>query len=484
MVAKRTRLSASTTQSELAASLAAWRAQLGVPNGYPADAEHDAELAAARLGDPTPHGTAQGDLPDWTDIEFLTIDPAGSMDLDQALHLTRGAHGGYVLHYAIADVPWFVAPGGPLDEEARRRGQTLYAPDGRAPLHPLVLSEGAASLLPGQRRRAFVWRIETDAQANATATSVTRAIVSSRHRWSYDEAQAAFDAGTAPESIALMRAFGEGRQTLESARGGASLGSPEDDIVFEDGAYTIRRRTMLPIEDWNAQLSLLTGMAAADLMLAGRVGIIRTMPPATDAEFGEFRARTVALGLPWRHGVRYGDYLRGLDGGSPAALAVMRAATGLFRGAGYAAFDGAPPAHTAQAAIAAPYAHVTAPLRRLVDRWALVVAEAIANGREVPGWARESLPSLPAIMAASDSLASRLGAGAVDRVEAALLASRVGEVFDAVVVSQSKAATRFQLTAPDVTATLDGLVGTPGGELRLRLLSADISTGVTNWAPA
>ena len=59
---------------------------------------------------------------------------------------------------AIADVPAYVEAGGAIDAEARRRGQTLYAPDGRVPLHPAVLSEGAASLLPEQDRRAFVWR--------------------------------------------------------------------------------------------------------------------------------------------------------------------------------------------------------------------------------------------------------------------------------------------------------------------------------------
>ena len=57
------------------------------------------------------------------------------MDLDQALHIER-AGDGYRVHYAIADVAAFVTPGDPVDEEAHRRGQTLYGADSKIPLHP------------------------------------------------------------------------------------------------------------------------------------------------------------------------------------------------------------------------------------------------------------------------------------------------------------------------------------------------------------
>ncbi|WP_217585257.1 RNB domain-containing ribonuclease, partial [Microbacterium sp. GbtcB4] len=80
-------------------------------------------------------------------------DPAGARDLGQAFHLVRDGDG-YRVRYAIADVPGFVVPGGAVDAEARRRGQTLYAADGTFPLHPPVLSEDRASLLPDVVRPA------------------------------------------------------------------------------------------------------------------------------------------------------------------------------------------------------------------------------------------------------------------------------------------------------------------------------------------
>jgi len=475
---RRPRIVPTVTAGGLAASLAALRRSLDLPESYPADAEAEAERAARDVPvDPDSAG-----LSDLRDIEFLTIDPAGSTDLDQALHLARTGAGA-TLHYAIADVPAYVTPGGALDTEARRRGQTMYAPDGRIPLHPAVLSEGAASLLPGAPRRAFVWRFVLDEGARPTETTLTRAIVRSRAQWSYVDAQRAIDAGTAPETLLAMPWFGAQRTERERERGGASLNIPETRIETDGDGYRLERSDEVPLEDWNAQVSLLTGMAAADIMLRGGVGILRTMPPAGADDVADFRAQTIALGLPWRPDVTYGDYLRTLDR-SPAARAVKECAAGLFRGAGYVTFDGAPPTETVQAAIGAPYAHTTAPLRRLVDRWALVVCEALANGREVPDWARASLGELPAAMARSAQKASQLDAGALDRVEAALLENRVGEVFDGVVLALRGDGARVQLTDPPVEAKVAGLDAAAGSTVRLRLVSASVSDGGLVFEPA
>ena len=79
------------------------------------------------------------------------------------MHLARRPGGGYRVRYAIADVAAHVAPGGALEAETWRRGQTVYLPDGNVPLHPHTLSEGAASLLPDDDRAAVVWTIDLDA---------------------------------------------------------------------------------------------------------------------------------------------------------------------------------------------------------------------------------------------------------------------------------------------------------------------------------
>lgn len=478
MPTRRSRLARSAAQSALAASLSRFRAGLDLPEAFAPDALAEAEAAAR--GVPI---EAAADLDDLRGIDFCTIDPEGSLDLDQALHLERTPDGG-VLHYAIADVPAFVAPGGAVDAAARVRGQTIYAADGRIPLHPPTLSEGAASLLPGVDRRAFVWRFVLDEGARPVETSLRRGLIRSRTQWSYEGAQTAIDEHSAPGSLAALRWFGAARTARERERGGASLNLPDTQVERGERGYRLVQRRLLPVEEWNAQASLLTGMTAAAIMLAGRVGVLRTLRAADEEDVEAFRCRTRTLGVPWPVGVPYGEYLRTVDRSDPAGLAVLDAAASLFRGAAYEAFDGTVPTHPVQAAVAAPYAHVTAPLRRLVDRWGLVVCEALANGREVPAWARSSLGELPRIMARTGQRASQLERGTVDRVEAALMAGREGGHFDAVVLARRTDKVRVQIARPPVTSDVPGLAAEPGTTVLLRLDAADVEAGTITLSPA
>jgi exoribonuclease R len=471
MPSRRTHVTDSVAQSELAVALARLRAELDVPESFPPEVL--AEARSMRAADP---GT------DLRELEFVTIDPPGSTDLDQALCIERRAPG-FLVHYAIADVPGWVLPGGAVDLEARRRGQTLYAADGRVPLHPVVLSEDRASLLPDADRTAFVWVFELDERGEVTSTGLVRALVRSREQLTYDEAQARIDAGDGDSSLALLREVGLLRIELERARGGASLNSPVEEIVrTADGGYSLERRHPLPVEDWNAQLSLMTGMQAAKLMLAAGVGVLRTMPKPSAERITTFRAQTRALGRPWPETISYGEYLRGLDRDDPAALAVMQAASGLFRGAGYLAVDGDAPPEPIQSALAAPYAHVTAPLRRLVDRWGLAICEAICAKREAPAWARASLHELPSLMGASSQRAGRLEAESIARVEAALLSARVGERFSATVLEVRGERVWLQIAEPAVTATCPAPADVRAGTaLEVELVAADIATGAIEF---
>lgn len=461
----------------LHAAFAAIRRELGVPEDFAPEVEREAaEVATA------PQGPVPGTRRDCTDLDFFTIDPPGSMDLDQAICLERtgggAGRGGFHLRYAIADVPRFVVPGGAVDAEARRRGVTVYLPDARAPLHPPVLSEGAASLLPGRDRPAYVWDLVLDAAAEPVSTAVYPATVRSRARLDYDGAQAALDAGTAEPALVALAEFGRLRAAAELARGGASLPKPEQEVVADERGFHLRFRPLVPLEDYNAQVSLLTGMAAAAMMLEAGVGILRTMPAPPEEVVAHFRRRAQALGVPWPEGTAYGAFLRTLDRFDPAHLAVVHAATKLFRGAGYAAFDEAAgrarPEQTEHAAVAAPYAHVTAPLRRLVDRFGLVVCAALSAGEPVPDWVTQALPTLPDVMRERDQVAGSVERAATDAVEAAVLSDRVGTAFTVTVVDVRPPDLRIQLTDPAVEAPCGGRAD-PGTRIDARLVEADIA---------
>src|SRR5690349_21738056 len=152
------RLTAEAAHHELAGRLRTLLEELELSREFPPEVR--AEAAEMVAANPLPDA-------DRTDLEFVTIDPLGSTDLDQAFTIARDGDGWRVF-YAIADVPAFVPPDGALDAEAHQRGQTIYAADGRIPLHPTAISEDAASLLPDLVRGAFVWEHLLDATGDIT----------------------------------------------------------------------------------------------------------------------------------------------------------------------------------------------------------------------------------------------------------------------------------------------------------------------------
>lgn len=444
------------------------RHELDVPADFP-------QRVLAEAAEVVRRGPTQ-DRVDATDVPFVTIDPEGSKDLDQAVHIARRADG-FRVQYAIADVAAWVRPGGAIDDEARERVETLYAPDGRTPLHPPTLSEGAASLLPDQVTPALLWTIDLDAQGRPGATTVVRASVRSRAQLTYVGAQAALDDGSADETLLLLREVGTLREAAERARGGITLPTPEQ-VVEQgpDGVWTLGSRATLPVEEWNAQISLLTGMCAAQLMMDGRVGILRTLPDADPRDVERLRLSAHALGVAWPDGATPGDVIRDLDAANPAHAALLTDATSLLRGAAYVAFDGELPPFTMHAAIAAPYAHTTAPLRRLVDRFVGETCLALSAGTPVPAWVRDALPELPGLMASGDKRAAEFERGCLDLVEAALLTGREGEVFEGAIVDvrADRDAGVVQLRDPAVRGRIDG-AGLPLGEdVRVRLVEASV----------
>ena len=188
----------------------------------------------------------------------------GAMDLDQALHLARPTTAATCVHYAIADVAAFVTPGDPVDVEAHRRGQTLYGADTKIPLHPTVALRGRrlAAARPGAPRAAVDDHASTGT-GDRTDVDVERALVRSPGQLDYDEAQQPIDDGTADESLMLLREVGELRLEREAERGGVSLPLPEQEVDVEGRTWQLEFRDLLPVEEWNAQISLLTGFAAA-----------------------------------------------------------------------------------------------------------------------------------------------------------------------------------------------------------------------------
>ena len=440
------------------------RHEMEVPAAFPPAVSTEAEALAAR-------GPVGDHRIDARDIPFVSIDPPGTRDLDQAFAAERRSTG-YRVRYAIADLAAFVPPGGEVDREAHARGVTLYLPDGRAPLVPPALGEGAASLLPDGDRPAVLWTLDLDADGVQVAASLQRATVRNRAALSYGEVQAQVDGGTAEEPLLLLREVGERRRALERQRGGVSLDLPTQEVVPAGAGYELAYERPLAVEQWNEQISLLAGMAAAAVMVDAGVGILRTLPPPTQAVLDRLRRTARALGVAWPAGASWGAVVAGLDRGRPDDAAFLVQAAHALRGAGYDAVGPAGAPAPVHAAVAAPYAHVTAPLRRLADRYANEIVLAHLAGARPPGWAVAGLADLATLMEGATRHQAQVERAVVDTVECAVLAGHVGETFDGVVVDTRRGGVVVQLARPAVVAPLAEDVPL-GDEVRVRLVGVD-----------
>ncbi len=455
------------------------RSEFGLASAYPAEAGAEARDASDAFA---------GVRIDRTDLELVTIDPPGALDLDQAVHLLR-TDTGFTVHYAIADVAAVIAPHGALARESGARGQTFYLPDGTVPLHPPVLAEDTASLLPDRTRPAVLWTIDCDHEAEPVRVDVRRALVRSRARLDYAGVQAAADAGTLPAPLAALPEFGRLRSESGLARGAIGLRLPSQRVVRDaaaDGHWRLELEPRTAVDDWNEQVSLLTGMCAARLMLApvaDRLGILRTMPSPPESAVDSLRRTAAALGVPWPAETSVGRMLAGLDPNAPAGLVLMSEATTLLRGARYTVFGERDPQVRAHSAIGAPYAHVTAPLRRLADRFATEICLARSAGTPVPDWVRDGLDAVADTMKRTDAVAGKVDRACLDLTESTLLAARVGEEFEAVVLREAdgRRAAEIFVAHPPI---LGPCAGAPpeGARVRVRLAAADPVTRKIGFA--
>ncbi|MER8489964.1 RNB domain-containing ribonuclease [Mesorhizobium australicum] len=439
----------------LATGLTKIRAEFHVPDGFPADVLAAAEAAAIRV--PNQHA-------DRTDMPFVTLDPAASTDLDQAFSI-EASGGDLLLHYAIADVAWFVEDGDAIDREAWTRGETLYLPDGKAGLYPPVIAEGAASLLPDGPRPAVIFTVRVAQDGATKLDGAERAIIQSRAKLAYDRVKAS-DVPAGFAEMARRMAANEQR------RGASRVDPPEQEVErLADGTFRLSFRPLLQSEQDNAALSLAANMAIANAMLAHHTGLFRVMSGPDSFKVQRLRNAAQALGLSWPASANLRDYQRTLDPTDPHQAALMLEIRHASPGASYQPYqDGVVPWHEA---MAATYAHATAPLRRLGDRYVVRCALAIANGQPVPQPVTEAFARLPKAMGRADSRASQINHAAIDLAEAVMLEGREGETFKAVVTDFVDHGMRIQLADMAVVATVKASGLRQGDGLTLRLVLAD-----------
>ncbi|MCP3676748.1 MAG: ribonuclease R [Deltaproteobacteria bacterium] len=153
----------------------------GLSRTFPAEVVAEAEKSSQKV---SPEEV--GDRVDLRKRRFVTIDGETAKDFDDAVSVER-IKKGYRLWVSIADVSHYVRPGSALDEEAYRRGTSVYLPDNCIPMLPEQLSNGICSLNPHVDRLAFTAEIEFDKEGLPQKSSFYESVIRSHARLTYNE---------------------------------------------------------------------------------------------------------------------------------------------------------------------------------------------------------------------------------------------------------------------------------------------------------
>ncbi|GMM94361.1 ribonuclease R [Qipengyuania sp. MTN3-11] len=419
-------------------------AKHGIPHVFPPEALEEARRAA--------------DLPlseekreDLRDVPIVAIDPADARDHDDAIWAEPDGKDGYKAIVAIADVSYYVRPGGALDREARKRGNSVYFPDRVVPMLPEILSADVCSLVEGADRAAMACHMRIDKNGKIADWRFTRATVRLAQNIAYEDAQAQIDDGSAPDHLKHLWGAWALLHKAREARDPLDLELPErqvrlnDEGVIEEIAVRERLDAHRVVEDF----MIAANVAAAKALEAKTAPVVYRIHETPSREkllaFKEYLAsqgRRFAMGQVITPGL-FNRMLKDISDPAEKALimeAVLRSQTQAYYG----------PANAGHFGLAlGSYAHFTSPIRRYAD---LLVHRALVDayhleqtpkkskgpktGRDLPDGTglsdrdKSALENITDAISQTERRAMEAERDTIDRYVAAWLSGRVGETFD------------------------------------------------------
>ncbi len=266
----------------------------GIPRGFSAEAEQE----ASSFSEPTAAGTRV----DLTNRLLVTIDPADARDFDDAVGIER-TRNGYRVTVAIADVSHYVRPGTALDAEALDRATSVYFPGTCSPMLPAALSSNLASLRPDRVRLAVAILLDVDREGVVMRHRGVRAVVRSRRRLTYEQAQDLLDRrDDSPEARALadLEAVATALRRRRMQRGAIDLDIPELEVEVDENGEpaAIRRRPRLAAHRIIEELMLAANEAVAGMLEEAQTAFLYRIHEAPDEEsIATLAARLSLLGL-------------------------------------------------------------------------------------------------------------------------------------------------------------------------------------------
>jgi ribonuclease R len=349
---------------------------------FPAEVVHEAERASVLMDRPGPRL-------DIRDMNIITIDPERARDFDDALSLHRDGEGNRVLGVHIADVSHFVEEGGPLDVEARERGNSTYLPDRVLPMLPEQLSNGICSLNPNVDRLAFSAFLTIDGAGAVIRRAFARTLIRSRRRLTYAEAQRTIaddtvrrDAEPTERLIRVLHALAAQIRARRFAADALDLGVPECEIAVSADGMIEGIRPVIDDESHHLVeecMVLANEAVAEELKAAGLVFISRRHDPPSASKICDLEADLQVLGFKCgqlRNRRRLAAFLASIREHPLAHHARVAVLRSMMR----AEYNTDSEGHYGLAKSA--YAHFTSPIRRYPDLTLhRVLGKHIASGR-------------------------------------------------------------------------------------------------------
>ena len=406
-----------------------------LPLGFPAEVEAEADRLQAR-------GIRPEDLEGRADLRgqlVFTIDPADAKDHDDALSIRRGENGLWEVGVHIADVSHYVVEGGVIDQEALRRGTSVYLVDRVIPMLPEALSADLCSLRPHEDRLAVSLVLELDDEAEVRGHRLVRSVIRSAHRLSYDDAQAILEeadsTGEVAEALDALRRLSRQLRERRETRGSIDFDLPEARVVLNtqgeptDIQRVLRLETHRLIEDFMILANEVVDREAARLKLPF---LHRVHEPPNADRMEQLRELLAGLGVrvPERPAPKDLQRAIGRFAGRPEESLVS---TVVLRSMKRALYSEKPLGHFGLATD--HYTHFTSPIRRYPD---LVVhrlaTRAMTDGERLPEALRtEYLPPVARRSSERERVAVEAERDSVDLKKVEFMRQHVGDVFEGTV---------------------------------------------------
>ena len=405
----------------------------GLPLEFPPSVREDAERTAD-------WGVQPEDLEgrrDFRDQLAFTIDPPDAEDHDDALSIRRLEDGLLEVGVHIADVAFYVRPDSELDDEALERGTSVYLVDRVVPMLPHALSGGLCSLVPDEDRLTMSVVFRMDEEGRVQDWTLTRGVVNSDHRLSYDQANDLLQ-GDAEGDDQLVRALRDlhgvsrGIRRRREERGSIDFDLPEARVVLNTAGEPtdIQRVLRLPTHEMIEDLMIQANEAVAELALAEELPFLFRVHAEPDEEkMDQLREMAATFGHPLpSRSISPRDLARFVSAmeDTPQEQLVNQSTLRSMQKAIYS------PGNIGHFGLASDaYAHFTSPIRRYPD---LVVHRQLARWLDRPEEARSAdegrLASVAEHCSERERVAQEAERDSVDLKKIEFMERHVGDEFD------------------------------------------------------